>query len=193
MKRLLLVVMAGACLPAGMVQADRDGTVVGAVVGTAAGLIIANNTHGVNPWVAAPVGALVGGYIGSRYDRRAAYNENDDWRYRYDDDPYYRRGDDRRHHRDDRDYGRPRDRGYVPHSAPAAVVLEKPEAGPLRSTQATDNPHPGVDLIKVSIMNSNGVRTDVPILRTKGKFVGPQGEEYETLPTAEQLAKRYGM
>ena len=42
-------------------------------------------------------------------------------------------------------------------------------------------------------MNSNGVRTDVPILRFKDKFVGPQGEEYTALPTAEMLAKRYGM
>ncbi len=55
------------------------------------------------------------------------------------------------------------------------------------------DPHPGVDLIKVSILNSNGIRTEVPILRTAGKFVGPQGETYATLPTAADLARRYGM
>jgi len=52
---------------------------------------------------------------------------------------------------------------------------------------------PGVDLIKVSIQNSNGVRTDVNILRIKDRFIGPRGETYETLPTSEMLAKKYGM
>jgi hypothetical protein len=55
------------------------------------------------------------------------------------------------------------------------------------------DPHPGVDLIKVSILHSNGIRTDIPLLRVKGKFVGPQGETYETLPSSEVLAARYGM
>jgi hypothetical protein len=55
------------------------------------------------------------------------------------------------------------------------------------------DPHPGVDLIKVSIVNSNGARTDVPILHIRDKFVGPQGETYDSLPSAALLARRYGM
>ena len=50
-----------------------------------------------------------------------------------------------------------------------------------------------MDLIKVSILNSNGVRTHVPVLRIGGKFVEPQGEEYPGLPTDETLTQRYGM
>ena len=47
--------------------------------------------------------------------------------------------------------------------------------------------------MRIITLNANGIRTDVPILRVKGKFVGPQGESYETLPTAGQLAPRYGL
>ena len=38
---------------------------------------------------------------------------------------------------------------------------------------------------------SSGVYVDVPILRMADKFVGPQGEEYKSLPTAKQLAEKY--
>ena len=187
MKRFLSVAVVGLCLPLGTAQADPNGTVVGALVGTAAGLIIANNAHGVNPWVAAPVGALVGGYIGSQYDR------DDAWRYRHGDDRYYDRDRDWHYGHDGHRHGYYRGPGYYPPPAPTVVYVEKKTAVSPAPTPPVDSTHPGVDLIKVSIMNSNGVRTDVPILRTGGKFVGPQGEEYEVLPTAEQLAKRYGM
>ena len=71
------------------------------------------------------------------------------------------------------------------------VVVQQP--GAQQAQPAVDNRHPGVDLIKVSILNSNGVRTDVNILRLGDKFVGPRGEAYESLPTSEELAKKYGM
>jgi hypothetical protein len=67
-----------------------------------------------------------------------------------------------------------------------------PMPKPVLDVKVAD-PHPGVDLIKISIMNANGVRTDVPILRIKDKFVGPQGESYDALPSSELLAQRYGM
>lgn len=81
-----------------------------------------------------------------------------------------------------------RQKGRHSHDASPKTVIVNQTA-----SQAPADPHPGVDLIKVSILNSNGVRTDVPILRTSGKFVGPQGEQYDSLPTAAELAKRYGM
>ena len=61
-----------------------------------------------------------------------------------------------------------------------------------RKAQVT-NYHPGISIIKIPISNSNGVDTDIRIMRVKGKFVGPQGEEYKTLPTSTQLQKKYGM
>jgi hypothetical protein len=66
-------------------------------------------------------------------------------------------------------------------------------AAPAAPAAASTDPQPGVDLIKVSILNSNGIRTDVPILRTGGRFVGPQGESYPSLPTGEELQRRYGL
>jgi hypothetical protein len=51
---------------------------------------------------------------------------------------------------------------------------------------------PGVDLVKISILNPNGIRTDVPILRVGDRFLGPRGEEYKSLPTSQILAERYG-
>jgi hypothetical protein len=81
-----------------------------------------------------------------------------------------------------------RQKRHQPDNTPRTVVIDQ-TAG----AAAVSDPHPGVDLIKVSILNSNGMRTDIPILRTAGKFVGPQGEQYETLPTAAELTRRYGM
>ena len=78
---------------------------------------------------------------------------------------------------------------YVTDYGPKVVVVEQTTAG--QPTVA--DPHPGVDLIKVSIMNSNGIRTEVPILRVSGRFVGPQGETYTNLPTSAEMARRYGM
>ncbi len=85
-------------------------------------------------------------------------------------------------------YNQSHKRYRAPDYAPRVIVINQAATAP-----AVADPHPGVDLIKVSILNSNGMRTDVPILRTGGKFVGPQGESYETLPTAAALARRYGM
>lgn len=63
---------------------------------------------------------------------------------------------------------------------------------PSAPSPAAPDLQPGVDLIKISILNSNGVRTDIPILRTGGRFIGPQGESYPALPTSEELRQKYG-
>jgi hypothetical protein len=85
-------------------------------------------------------------------------------------------------------YNQSRKADRVYDASPKVVVIDRTAA-----VNPVADPHPGVDLIKVSILNSNGMRTDIPILRTAGKFVGPQGEQYETLPTAADLTRRYGM
>lgn len=186
MKRILLIGMIGLYLPSGAL-ALPNGRVVGVVAGTAAGLIVANNVRGVNPWVAAPAGALLGGYIGSRYEQRSRYDD-------YRDNRPYDRSDRYRHHRD-RHSGYRGDYDRYPYRSQRTTVVyvEKPAPKKTAVTPTPADPQPGVDLIKVSILNANGIRTDVPILRVKGKFVGPQGESYETLPTAGQLAPRYGL
>ena len=84
---------------------------------------------------------------------------------------------------------RQKDSYYVTDYGTKVVVVGQTTAG----APTVADPHPGVDLIKVSILNSNGIRTDVPILRVSGKFVGPQGETYATLPTSAEMARRYGI
>ena len=171
MKKFLIGIMMLPTLLHGVAMADSDRWVIGAALGTAAGLLIAHNSHHISPWVAAPVGGILGGYIAQR---------SGDWDRRHGYGPYAGAG-----------YGY----GYYAPPRQSEIVYVREQAAPPAAAPAVQTPdlHPGVDLIKVSILNSNGVRTDVPILRTGGKFVGPQGEEYDTLPTAAALAKRYGM
>jgi hypothetical protein len=183
MKKLMAVMLAGLLLAASVVNADPDRWVAGAILGTAAGLVIAHNVHGVNPWVAAPAGAVLGGYLGSQGDRHGRPY----WGYYgYRQPNYYSRYNNW--------YGYPY--GFSdPYAHPQTRIVyvrEQEKAKPL-PVQPIADPHPGVDLIKISILNSNGIRTDVPLLRVKGRFVGPQGEDYETLPTTDMLTKRYGM
>ena len=64
MKKSLIAGLIAALLCGGVASAGPDRRVAGAVLGTAAGLIIANNVHGVNPWVAViPVAALLTGLL----------------------------------------------------------------------------------------------------------------------------------
>jgi len=63
------------------------------------------------------------------------------------------------------------------------IVKEKPK--PI-------NYHPGIDIIKIPITHSNGISTDIRIVRVGNKYVGPQGEEYATLPRSDELYKKYG-
>jgi hypothetical protein len=44
----------------------------------------------------------------------------------------------------------------------------------------------------VQIANKNGAVTNVMLVRKGTGFVGPQGEYYDTMPTAEQLSAIYG-
>jgi hypothetical protein len=79
------------------------------------------------------------------------------------------------------------------HSRGARKVDEDMPAVRSPDASVVADPHPGVDLVKISILHRNGVRTDVSLLRVGDRFVGPQGETYETLPSAAVLASRYGL
>ena len=163
MKRQTCLWMLALTMAAGPAGAGDTRAWVGAALGTGAGLIIGNNVHGVNPWVAVPVCAVAGGLVGHELDREHDARRNADDRVCYPGAPY----------------------------VVQPPVVPPPAAKP--PAASVPDYHPGVDLIKVSIVNSNGVQTEVPVRRIgESRFIGPQGEEYATLPTAKELAKRYG-
>ena len=163
MKRLTCLGVLALAMAASPAVAGDTRALVGAALGAGAGLIIGNNVHGVNPWVAVPALAAAGGLVGHELDREHDARRKAEDRAAYPGAP------------------------YVPQSQ-----ATQPTSGNA-PTRVVPDPHPGVDLIKVSIVNSNGVRTELPIRRIgENRFIGPQGEEYVTLPTAQELAKRYG-
>lgn len=57
---------------------------------------------------------------------------------------------------------------------------------------APDNLHPGVILLKISIITTRGQCRDINVLRLGDRFIGPQGEVYAHRPTPEELAVKYG-
>lgn len=179
MKRLTTVLVAAALLAGGVAHAHPDRWLAGAVLGTTAGLVIANNVHGCNPWVVGTAGALIGGSIASHHGR---YYHGYGYGY-----PRYYGG---------HVYDRGWNHGYVYPCPPreTRVIYVRESAKPTAAAVVpTPDLQPGVDLIKISVLHSNGIRTDVPILRVNGRFVGPQGESYESLPTTQELTRRYGM
>jgi hypothetical protein len=194
MKRLVLALLICFSLsrPA---FADPNYAVIGAIFGATTGLIVGNNVDGISQEVAVPILAITGGIIGNHYQRN---------RYDY----YY-----------NNPYNNPcthyNQRGYYPSYAPTCnhhhnqanqncqPYRQYPQKMPppkqsypqrISTRQFTaPDPHPGVELIKVTVLNVNGTRTDVPIRRVNSRYIGPQGEVYMSLPPAETLRKKYGL
>ena len=50
----------------------------------------------------------------------------------------------------------------------------------------------GQDVVTVWITNSNGSKTPVQLRKSGPGYIGPRGEHYGNMPTAEELAKVYG-
>jgi len=165
----------------GLASGDDGATLRGALVGAAAGLIVAH--HGNVPGaVAVPVGALAGGLIANEVGHYSA----DDYSHDSGRDSW-------RHHRANRYYSDDFDRDawrHPPQPRQIIVIKEVPKQKAVEAPKPPDL-QPGVDLIKVSITLANGTSVDIPVLRIGERFVGPQGEEYPSLPTAKQLAEKY--
>ncbi len=182
---LMCVVLALATVGSRADDNHRTRTWAGALIGAAAGSIIAHNVDGVSEWAAVPAGALIGGAIARDWNNHERYQyghykhyprhySRHYWNhYSYHDDDYY-------------DWNR-HNYYYVSHHTHAKKA--DPEPPPVRTADL----HPGVELIKVPLTHSNGMTTELSILKVSGKYIGPQGEEYESLPTAETLKAKYGM
>jgi hypothetical protein len=186
----LAAVVAGSAVTA---RADNDNMWRGALIGAATGAIVGHNSHDIDTAWAVPVMAATGALIGHYYDRRHhsydyyndPYYDRSPYGYRggYYDAPYYPRG---YGYRD----GYYRVRREKPIDEQKAAYLQM--TAPDKITTSTSGRQPGVQLIKIPIEGPGGVELLVNILHTGGKFVGPQGEEYDGLPTTEALQARYG-
>lgn len=81
-------------------------------------------------------------------------------------------------HRAWREYHRPHYRTVVVYTqAPRTVVI----------------PAPALDTVVVNVMNDNGSYTPVILRREGSVYLGPRGEQYLSVPTAEQLKAVYGL
>jgi hypothetical protein len=59
------------------------------------------------------------------------------------------------------------------------------------SAQKKRTLHPGVSLMSVPITLANGMQVKITIFNLNGRYVGPKGEHYDSLPTADMLSERY--
>ncbi len=108
---------------------------------------------------------------------------NDRYYYDYGSRRYYNRR--HRHHP-----GR-----YVDLPPPAyRPSVQTPVRKP-RETAQTQHPQrnlqPGVEIVRVAYSWPNGHTRTMRLLKMNNRYVGPQGETYATLPTAEELSARY--
>jgi len=190
--KVLLTAALALVLIAGTTRADSDDWWQGALIGGALGAIVGHNSHDIDTTVAIPAFAAAGALIGYGHDRgwfrHDGYYGYYDWHrpYRYyDPHSWYPR-----YH--PRGYGNYR--YYPPAYRKRSNRRRSSDSGPRhRAAPAAAPPdlHPGVETVKVPVTLASGLTIDLRILRVNGRFIGPRGEAYETLPTGKELAKRY--
>jgi hypothetical protein len=166
---------------------DGDDALRGGLMGAAFGALLGEIDSGIDSEVSIPLFAGLGALAGYTWDREWDHYDGD---YRY----YRRYG---------RRYGRygyrhgvswpyaPLPLRYSPYPTRIVSVPRK-EAGKAKASSPAPNRHPGVSLVTVPITLKNGMQIDVRILKLGGeRYVGPKGEAYDSLPTAEVLSQRY--
>ena len=172
-------------------SAYADDTLRGGLIGAAIGAIVGHNSSDINSEIAVPAFAAAGALLGSAYhhDRYASYHYasgHDGWDYHYPRHGYryYPRYYTPRHryHHARRYYDR--DLRYRKRVTKIRKKKQQPIIKPA-------NLHPGIQITIVSVPLANGSTVDFRILETNGRFVGPKGEPYAAMPSAEALAGKY--
>lgn len=150
MKRTITILGVLLCLQP-LSHGGGSGTVLGALIGAAAGWALGEESGDIETAVSVPILAVAGGLAGHYLEKR---------------------------HDGAKDLQR--------------QIRVAGTASPTPRRTAPVDYHPGIDLIKISIVTSNGMRIDIPIIRAGNRFIGPQGEEYTELPTTVVLTAKYG-
>jgi len=178
-----LVVLICLVLLTGSASGGSEETFYGALMGAALGAVVGHNSGDISSSVAIPAGAALGALLGYGYDRgwyeSDSYWSYDPWDYGWYGDQYNLRR-----------YYRPR-RYRIRKARPARTVVAPRSSRSHRPAAPAENLHPGVELAIVPLVLGNGVSIDLRILKVNGRFIGPRGEEYSSLPTADILAQRY--
>lgn len=201
MKATPIALVLGIALLASNGRADSDDALWGALVGGAVGVLIGENSSDIRTEYAAPALAALGALAGYAHDRD--YDYHDDWSHR---GPVYNRGRYYGSNRHAYRYGDPSGLNYNVHypywprqvrryspvrRAPRAVQTYPKAKKNAQQPAASANRHPGVTIVRVPITWPNGTTRNVRILRLGNRYVGPQGEAYDTLPDSVTLSARY--
>ena len=168
----------------GEAAAGSRETFYGALMGAAVGSMVGHHSSGISTEVAIPAFAALGALAGYGYDRGwyddDVYRVYDPWDYDYRHGDRYRP---RWHYRPRRYRARP--------LRPSRIVVAPRSNRSGRPAVPAPNLHPGVKIHIVPVALGNGVSVDLRVLEVNGRFIGPQGEEYDSRPTAEVLAQKY--
>ena len=183
-RALLTLAVAMALCPGVRADNDWDDALYGGLMGAAIGAIVGHNSD-MSSEVAIPLFAGLGALAGYSYDSdrgssRGRYYGSDDNRgysdpgYRYQSFPY----------------------SYRPHLyAPTAYRHHAKPAKVKKPTPAElTRPHnltPGVELVSVPLSLPSGTSFALRLVKLPDRYIGPQGETYAELPSAEVLAARY--
>lgn len=191
MRKILFTAMCllAAAMPGESMAGNGDRAILGAAIGAGIGAFVSGNSDRDSARFAIPAGALAGAVIGNNW--HSGHHRNLNYGY-WLAAPYLLYAG-HRYYESTCGYSY----GYDTPVRYERVIVQVPAqpAQPAPQTRQPEaNSQPGVDLIKISIKHSNGMTTDIPVLRLgESRFVGPQGEEYNGLPTARQLTEKYGM
>jgi hypothetical protein len=182
------IVISCLCVSLASSQALGDDSLRGGLIGAAIGAIVGHNSGDIDTEWAVPAFAAAGALLGSEYNNdwysHSSYGYDDPWYYR---NPHYRH---RRYHYAPRYYHHPRHRTY--REPRARRHRPQPVKKKRKSIEVKPaNVHPGIAVSIVSVSLANGSAIDFRILKINGRFVGPKGETYETMPAAEQLAEHH--
>ena len=164
---------------------DWEDALWGGLIGTATGLIVSELDSDIHPSDIVPALAGVGVLLGYSKDHYDDYDHyyHDDYGYGYNHrygnswyngyyPSYYR--------------SNPYRRSYRRRPQPAPVQKKAP-----KKTIRRQNLHPGVKIALIPVTLPSGITINMRILNVNGQFIGPQGEPYDQLPTAELLTKKY--
>jgi len=192
MKKTLAVIIA--CVLGWTLAAEAgsgDDALWGGLMGAAVGAIVGHHSGDIRTEVAVPAFAAVGAALGYGYDR-GWYGTADFHPY---DSRYRGRSGWNRQYLGHDPYWGARTRVSCPQWPERVRRVRAPDPAPPREQPRQEAPRrnlqPGVEIVRVPLQLPNGTVISTRILKVGGRYIGPQGEAYTSLPTREELAKRY--